>query len=175
MEPDCSGICWLWDRADRHTERTMLSPTTRLIVFATAFVASATAANPSANAASKFDGRWSAVLTTKSGPCNVAYRGAVQVINGIVQVEGAPNNVLTGRVSPNGSVTVRGSLTGNLYGTAWGRLSGNSGSGSWRVHLQNGECLGVGRRSGYLADLSKKKGTGTMAGPPIALAFSSLS
>ena len=157
MEPDCSGICWLWDRADRHTERTMLSPTTRLIVFATAFVASATAANPSANAASKFDGRWSAVLTTKSGPCNVAYRGAVQVINGIVQVEGAPNNVLTGRVSPNGSVTVRGSLTGNLYGTAWGRLSGNSGSGSWRVHLQNGECLGVGRRSGYLADLSQKE------------------
>jgi len=143
MEPDCSGICWLWDRADRHTERTMLSPTTRLSIFATAFVASATAANPSANAASKFDGRWSAVLTTKSGPCNVAYRGAVQVINGIVQVEGAPNNVLTGRVSPNGSVTVRGSLTGNLYGTAWGRLSGNSGSGSWRVHLQNGACLGV--------------------------------
>ena len=121
----------------------MISPATRLIIFATAFVASATAANPSAKAAGKFDGRWNAVLATKSGPCNVAYRGAVQVINGTVQVQGAPNNVLSGRVSPNGSVTVRGSLTGNLYGTAWGRLSGNSGSGSWRVQVQNGECLGV--------------------------------
>ena len=115
----------------------------RLIMFATAFVAPAIAANPSAKAEGKFDGRWSAVLATRSGPCDATYRGAVQVINGIVQVQGAPNNVLSGRVSPNGSVTVRGSLSGNLYGTAWGRLSGNSGSGSWRVQVQNGECLGV--------------------------------
>ena len=121
----------------------MISPATRLIIFATAFVASATAANPSAKAASKFDGRWSAALATKSGPCNVAYRGAVQVINGIVQVEGAPNNVLSGRVSPNGSVTVSGALGANLYGTAWGRLSGNSGGGRWRVHMQKEKCFGV--------------------------------
>ena len=121
----------------------MLSPATRLIIFTTAFVASATAANPSAKAAGKFDGRWSAVLATKSGPCNVAYRGAVQVINGIVQVEGAPNNVLTGRVSPNGSVTVRGALGANLNGIAWGRLSGNSGGGRWRVNMQDQKCFGV--------------------------------
>ena len=122
---------------------TMLCPAIRLIIFPTAFVASATAANPSAKAEGKFDGRWSAALATKSGPCDAAYRGAVQVINGNVEVQGAPNNVLSGRVSPNGSVTVRGALGANLNGIAWGRLSGNSGSGSWRVHLQNGECLGV--------------------------------
>ena len=121
----------------------MLSPATHLIIFATAFVALATAANPIAKAAGKFDGSWSAVLATKTGPCDATYRGAVQVINGIVQAQGVANNVLSGRVSPKGSVTVRGSLTGNLYGTASGRLSGNSGSGSWRVHMQNGECLGV--------------------------------
>ena len=137
----------------------MISPATRLIIFTTAFAASA-AANPSANAEGKFDGRWSAVLATKSGPCNVAYRGAVQVINGIVQVEGAPNNVLSGRVSPSGSVTVRGALGANLYGIAWGRLSGNSGSGRWRVHME-GTVSVFGRRGGYLADLSKKKGTGS--------------
>ena len=119
------------------------SPATRLIIFTAAFVASATAANPTAKAAGKFDGSWSAVLATKTGPCDATYRGAVQVINGIVQVQGVTNNVLSGRVSPNGSVTVRGSLSGNLYGTAWGRLSGNTGTGRWRVHMQNGECLGV--------------------------------
>jgi hypothetical protein len=116
----------------------MISPATRLIIVATAFVASATA-----SAAGKFDGSWSAVLATKSGPCDATYQGAVQIINGIVQAQGVTNNVLSGRVSLNGSVTVRGSLTGNLYCTASGRLSGNSGSGSWRVHMQNGECLGV--------------------------------
>ena len=115
----------------------------RLIVFATAFVAPAIAANPSAKAESKFDGRWSAVLATRSGPCDATYRGAVQVINGIVQAEGVANNVLSGRVSPNGSVAVRGSMAANLNGTAWGRLSGNSGTGRWQVHMQNGECSGV--------------------------------
>ena len=120
----------------------MIISAARLIIFATAFVASAIAANPSAKAEGKFDGRWSAVLVTKSGPCDAAYRGAVQVINGIVEVEGA-NNVLSGRVSPNGSVTVRGSMGANLYGVAWGRLSGNSGGGRWRVHMQNWKCFGV--------------------------------
>ena len=121
----------------------MLSPATRLIIFTAAFVASATAANPSAKAAGKFDGSWSAVLATKTGPCDATYRGAVQVINGIVQVEGAPNNVLSGRVSPSGSVTVRGALGANLYGIAWGRLSGNSGGDRWRVHMENDKCFGV--------------------------------
>ena len=120
----------------------MISPATRLIIFTTAFAASA-AANPSVKAAGKFDGRWSAVLATKSGSCDAAYRGAVQVINGIVQVEGAPNNVLSGRVSPSGSVTVRGALGANLYGIAWGRLSGNSGGGRWRLHMENGKFFGV--------------------------------
>ena len=65
----------------------MIISAARLIIFATAFVASAIAANPSAKAEGKFDGRWSAVLVTKSGPCDAAYRGAVEVINGIVEVE----------------------------------------------------------------------------------------
>src|SRR3974377_439692 len=120
----------------------MISPATRLIIFTTAVAASA-AANPSVKAAGKFDGRWSAVLATKSGPCDAAYRGAVQVINGIVQVESAPNKLVSGLVSPSGSVTGRGALGANLYGIAWGRLPGNSGGGRWRVHMENGKCFGV--------------------------------
>ena len=121
----------------------MISPATRLIIFTTAFVASAIAGNPSAKAEGKFDGRWSAVLATKSGTCDAHYRGAVQVINGNVEVQGAPNNVLSGRVSANGSVTVRGALGANLNGIAWGRLSGTSGSGKWRVQMEDRKCFGV--------------------------------
>jgi hypothetical protein len=104
---------------------------------------------PDAHAQGKFDGRWSAVVVTKSGTCQQSYRGAVYVSNGTVQVEGA-NGALYGRVLPNGSVTATGSMGGN-YGAAWGRLSGNSGGGRWRVHMQTGNCSGVWtvqRRSG---------------------------
>jgi hypothetical protein len=95
---------------------------------------------PSANAEDKFDGTWNGELVTKSGPCDAAYRGAVQVTNGIVQVPGV--NALSGRVWPNGSVIVRGSL-GENHGVASGRFSANSGRGTWRAHVQNKDCSGV--------------------------------
>jgi hypothetical protein len=56
------------------------------LLIGTQCVAAVIAPMPSANAASKFDGMWSAVFRTKSGPCQPAYRGAVQVANGIIQV-----------------------------------------------------------------------------------------
>lgn len=127
----------------------MIGHAARSIMLITTFVALGIVATPSANAQGKFDGRWSAVVVTKSGPCQRAYRGAVYVSNGGVQVEGT-YNALYGRVSPNGSVTATGSM-GENYGAAWGRLSGNSGGGRWRVHMQSGNCSGVWtaqRRSG---------------------------
>ena len=54
-------------------------------------------AMPNADAASKFDGTWSAVFRTKSGPCQPAYRGAVQVVDGIMEVAAAGGS-LSGRV-----------------------------------------------------------------------------
>jgi hypothetical protein len=119
----------------------MIACVARFVILAGTFAASAIAAAPSANAESKFDGRWTAVLETKSGPCDPAYRGAVQVINGTVEVEGA-SNALSGRVLANGSVTVTGAM-GAFYGVAWGRLSLHTGRGRWRAHLQNGNCFGV--------------------------------
>jgi hypothetical protein len=120
----------------------MISPATRLIIFTTAFAASA-AANLSVKAAGKFDEQVERSTCDKVWTLRRSLPGAVQVINGIVQVESAPNNVLSGRVSPSGSVTVRGALGANLYGIAWGRLSGNSGGGRWRVHMENGKFFGV--------------------------------
>ena len=104
-------------------------------------VAAVIAAMPSANAASKFDGMWSAVFLTKSGPCQPAYRGAVQVVNGIIQIASTAGS-LSGNVSRNGSVRATGYMGAN-YGVASGRVSGNFGSGTWRAHMESGNCVGV--------------------------------
>jgi hypothetical protein len=119
----------------------MITHATRLLILVSAFVISAIAAAPSVKAQTKFDGKWSAELVTKSGPCDPAYRGTVQVTNGVVGLEGG-NYALSGTVSPDGFVTVKGTL-GQNSGVAYGRLSGNAGSGKWLVHVENGRCSGV--------------------------------
>jgi hypothetical protein len=119
----------------------MITHVTRLLIVASAFVIFAMVAAPSVKAQSKYDGRWSTLLVTKSGPCGPSYRAAVQVMNGVVGLEGG-SDALSGRVLPDGSVTVRGNLGPN-NGIAWGRLSSNAGTGRWRVHMQSGRCSGV--------------------------------
>ncbi len=96
---------------------------------------------PSANAEDKFDGRWSGALVTKSGTCDPVYHGAVQVTNSIVHIP-VVSSGFSGQVSPYGSVIVRG-LLGENHGIVSGRLSGNSGGGTWRARLQNKDCSGV--------------------------------
>jgi hypothetical protein len=87
----------------------MSSEAVRLLMLASLCAAATVAAAPGANAASRFDGRWSAVLRTQSGPCQPAYRGAVEVVNGVLVIAGvAAGNGLSGRVSPNGSVRATG-------------------------------------------------------------------
>ena len=111
------------------------------LLIGTLCVAAMIAPMPSANAASKFDGMWSAVFRTKSGPCQPAYRGAVQVANGIIQVASTAGS-LSGRVSRNGSVRATGYMGANT-GVASGRVSGNFGSGTWRAHMESGNCVRV--------------------------------
>ena len=117
----------------------MRSHPTRLLI-ASQCVAAVIAIMSSANAASKFDGMWSAVFRTKSGPCQPAYRGAVQVANGVIQIASTAGS-LSGRVSRNGSVSATG--MGANTGVASGRDSGNFGSGTWRAHMESGNCVGV--------------------------------
>ena len=91
----------------------MSSQAVRLLMLASLCTAATVAAAPGANAGSRFDGRWSAVLRTQSGPCQPAYRGAVEVANGVMVVAGiTAGNGLSGRVSPNGSVRATGSGDG---------------------------------------------------------------
>ena len=119
----------------------MANHPSRLLILATMCAAAAIVAVPGANAASKFDGTWTAVFRTKAGPCQPAYRGAVQVVDGVMQVGGTMGSLL-GRVSRNGSVRATG-YTGANYGVASGRVSGNFGSGTWRAHTEGGNCAGV--------------------------------
>ncbi|MBV8915090.1 MAG: hypothetical protein JOZ05_18875 [Acetobacteraceae bacterium] len=113
----------------------------RALVFIGMCVAPAIAAAPSARAENPFDGRWNATLFTKSGPCQQSYRAEVQISAGIIRVPGDSQGALSGRVSPRGQVVVTGSL-GPLSGVATGRLSGNSGAGTWRAKIQEGSCSG---------------------------------
>jgi len=120
----------------------MIGYSTRGAILASAFAASMLAAVPSANAQSKFDGAWNIAIVTKSGGCTT-YHLVGQIINGILHYAALSSNNFFGRVAPSGAVTATGSV-GETSGVASGRLSGSSGSGSWRLHTpQNAGCSGV--------------------------------
>jgi hypothetical protein len=57
----------------------------------------------SAAASAAFDGRWSVIIGTRSGPCD---RFGVRIINGNITYEGGGAANAQGRVSPSGTVTV---------------------------------------------------------------------
>lgn len=118
----------------------MISHSIRAAMLATGFAVAMSCAGQSAHAAS-FDGQWSVLVVTRSGPCE-AYRYGVTIVNGVVYYAGGGPVSLTGRVSPSGSVTVRVS-SGPQYAIGTGRLARSKGGGSWRGQGPNGSCAGV--------------------------------
>ena len=78
----------------------------RSVVCVAGFALAATLASP-ASARTVYDGNWSVLIVTKSGPCDAAYRYGLSIRDGQVFYEGsAPVNV-RGRVSRAGKVDVR--------------------------------------------------------------------
>jgi len=137
-------------------------------------VATVIATMPTADAASKFDGMWSAVFRTKSGPCQPAYRGAVQVVDGVIQIASTAGS-LSGRVSRNGSVSATGYMGANT-GVASGRVSGNFGSGTIMSFEADGDFRGLllGVRGGPIVIdglWALSFGNGGKAGTPDTLFF----
>lgn len=55
-----------------------------------------------ARAASRYDGAWSLVIYTRSGPCDQPYRFSGQIVNGNIIYDGGFVNV-TGRVNSSGA------------------------------------------------------------------------
>jgi hypothetical protein len=89
-----------------------------------------------------FDGNWSVLIVTKSGPCDQAYRYGLSIRDGRVSYEGsAPVNV-AGSVANNGVVKVR-VWAGSQSADGAGRLAGDAGEGAWRGSSSSGSCSGT--------------------------------
>ena len=79
----------------------------------------------------KFDGVWSVSLVADGGLCGSGTSSTLTVQNGSVRAGGAGVSV-SGQVRPSGSVSLALQKSG-VQGTASGKLSASSGSGSWTV------------------------------------------
>jgi len=92
-----------------------------------------------AQARSPFDGSWELVFATRRGACDPTYNFTVNINNGIVT---HPNLVrFRGYVARSGAV--RASVTvQDKYASGSGRLSINSGHGTWRGHSGRAACSG---------------------------------
>jgi len=103
--------------------------------------ASALASAP-ASARTAFDGQWSVLIVTNSGPCDRAYRYGLSIQNGSVIYEGSAAVNVAGRVANNGAVQVR-VWAGQQGASGSGRLSRTDGRGTWRGTGSMGTCTGV--------------------------------
>jgi hypothetical protein len=86
-----------------------------------------------------FDGTWSVQIMTQRGACSAGVRIGVDIRNGVFYSSGGFD--ISGSVSGNGATRVRVSA-GGQHASASGRLSGNSGSGTWRGVSSDGPCSG---------------------------------
>ena len=122
----------------------MISPSLRAFALGTAFAAGIVSASSTAHAQAQFNGSWSVVIYTRSGPCDSNYRYGVSIYNGVISGGGGAS--MSGRVTRSGQVSVSVSSGGqSAYGS--GRLvvdrRGNGrGSGSWRGRGSQGTCSG---------------------------------
>jgi hypothetical protein len=95
-----------------------------------------------ASARTVYDGNWSVLIVTNKGSCDRAYRYGLSIQNGSVIYEGGAAVNAAGRVSNNGAVNVR-VWAGSQGASGSGRLSRNSGRGSWRGIGSMGTCSGT--------------------------------
>ena len=78
----------------------------------------------------RYDGIRSVAIVTKKGDCIASYRYPMRISNGILVNAGDLLISVSGKVAPNGAVTVTVSH-GDTSAAGSGRLSGTVGSGSW--------------------------------------------
>jgi hypothetical protein len=118
------------------------SPRSRAGLLASALALASAGVAGSAFASSPYDGNWSVVITTRVGACDPTARYRLQIVDGAV-VNGSGSDIdIHGQVNRGGSVSV--SLrSGEAWATASGRLSGETGTGTWKGHGSNGACEGT--------------------------------
>ncbi|WP_233475458.1 hypothetical protein [Bradyrhizobium brasilense] len=92
-----------------------------------------------AQAHSAYDGSWDLLFVTQRGACDPTYNFSVNVTDGIVT---HPNLVkFRGYVARSGAVRASVSVP-DKYASGSGRLSGNSGRGTWSGFSGNARCSG---------------------------------
>ncbi len=79
----------------------------------------------------KFDGTWSVQLVAGGGLCGSGASQTLTVQDGRVRAGGSGVSV-SGQIGPSGSVSLA-LQKGPAQGSASGKLSGSSGSGTWTV------------------------------------------
>lgn len=92
----------------------------------------------SAFAMGGFDGGWSVQITTLRGACSSEVRFNIEVRDGAVFATGLD---VHGKVAANGATQVR-IASGNQSASGSGRLTGNSGAGTWQGVGSQGACAG---------------------------------
>jgi hypothetical protein len=89
-----------------------------------------------------YDGNWSVLIITNSGPCDRGYRYGLAIRGGRVFYEGSLAVNVAGQVTGNGFVRVRVSA-GSQGATGVGRLARDYGEGTWRGEGSAGNCSGT--------------------------------
>jgi hypothetical protein len=119
----------------------MIRNTAGTILLAATVTAAALTQATYVRAASKFDGNWSVVVYTRSGPCDPAYRFSGQIVNGVIVYSGGLPIDFSGRVRSNGAASLR-VASGSAFAVASGHLNGARGAGTWYGQAAGGRCAG---------------------------------
>jgi hypothetical protein len=97
------------------------------------------ALTPIAQARSSFDGSWDLRFVTQRGACDPTYDFSVNVTDGAVSEPNLPR--FRGYVARSGAV--RASVTvQDKYASGSGKLSSNSGRGTWSGYSGSARCSG---------------------------------
>ena len=124
--------------AARPTITTLEQMMKKLLTFATA-ASCLVAFISSAQARPSYDGSWDLSFVTQRGACDPTYNFSVNISNGVIT---HPNLVrFRGYVARSGAV--RASVTvQDKYASGSGRLSSNSGRGTWSGYSGSARCSG---------------------------------
>ena len=119
---------------------TLISRAIPALAAAAILAATAVPASAPAYAKSGYDGQWSVLIVTQKGTCDRAYRYPIKIDNGAVGYAGDASFTVSGKVGPNGTVTVT-VARGSQAAKGTGRMSTSDGSGIWQTGT--GECSGT--------------------------------
>ena len=106
----------------------------RKSLVAASLIAALGLATPSA--AATFDGAWNVQINSSNAACNSGASVSIGISNGQVASNSATVTA-SGRVAEAGNISVTLS-SGLKHAVGTGRLSGTSGSGTWRAALCSG-------------------------------------